>query len=48
MKDNYVANQRQEKSESTEHRIQDLLEREQDRGSVAKRLGQLEEQVKNR
>ncbi|XP_031442375.1 transient receptor potential cation channel subfamily M member 2 [Clupea harengus] len=55
MKDNYVATQRQEKSESTERRIQDtadrvgsmseLLEREQDRGSVAKRLVHLEEQI---
>ncbi|XP_062390194.1 transient receptor potential cation channel subfamily M member 2-like [Sardina pilchardus] len=55
MKDNYVATQRQERSETTERRIQDtadrvgfmseLLEREHDRGTTAKRLAQLEEQV---
>ncbi|KAL2081309.1 hypothetical protein ACEWY4_023162 [Coilia grayii] len=55
MKDNYVATQRQEKSESMERRIQEtadrvgsmaeVLEREQDKGSMAKRLVQLEEQV---
>ncbi|XP_062390193.1 transient receptor potential cation channel subfamily M member 2-like [Sardina pilchardus] len=57
MKDNYVATQRQERSETTERRIQDtadrvasmseLLEREYDRGTIAKRLAQLEEQGKN-
>ncbi|XP_062389614.1 transient receptor potential cation channel subfamily M member 2-like [Sardina pilchardus] len=52
MKDNYMATQCQERSESMEHRILDrvdsmseLLEREHDRSTMAKRLAQLEEQV---
>ncbi|XP_041921258.1 transient receptor potential cation channel subfamily M member 2 [Alosa sapidissima] len=55
MRENYVSTQRQEKSESMERRIQDtadrvgsmseVLEREHDRGTTAKRLVQLEEQV---
>ncbi|XP_076119303.1 transient receptor potential cation channel subfamily M member 2-like [Alosa pseudoharengus] len=55
MKDKYVATQLQKTSESMEHRIlamadrvasmSELLEREHDRGTTAKRLDQLEEQV---
>ncbi|XP_062389510.1 transient receptor potential cation channel subfamily M member 2-like [Sardina pilchardus] len=55
MRDKYVATQRQKKSESIEHRIQDiadrvvsvseLLEREHHRDTTAERLVQLEEQV---
>ncbi|XP_041934390.1 transient receptor potential cation channel subfamily M member 2-like [Alosa sapidissima] len=55
MKDKYLATQLQKTSESMEHRIlamadrvasmSELLEREHDRGTTAKRLVQLEEQV---